>query len=231
MFRFKVGNVAQNTSNLSVNWPSNTWQGLIQNAVTAAKVADLNADIDAAGGCGNLLEPVGGVLPANAPVILVTSYLMDADSNSFGALAEDTYILFQNNPSATGGHFGNYNATPGLRTLTMSFGGACSDTVTYQRASLSNAVGATVLFTPAGVASYVNYGCAAPVPPFTVDAGTTPILCRDYHCIGGYGRGAAVRSLDSAKRYILCGCQSFYQLYCSCNSSRANHNPHIDRYQ
>lgn len=176
MVSFRVGSAPLNVSNLSVNWPSNGWQGLVQNAATAAKVATLNSAIDAAGSCADLLEPTGGVLPANAPVILVTSYLMDTNSNSFGALAEDTYILFQNNPSTTGGHFGNYNATPGTRTLSMTFAGAggCTDTVTYQRADLTGAMGDTVLFTPAGAPTYVNYGCSAPIPPFTVDAGTAP---------------------------------------------------------
>lgn len=174
MVRFKVGNLIINTTTLSVNWPSNNWQGLVQNATTAAKVAALNADIDAAGGCGNLLEPLNGVLFANSSVILVTSYLMDTDSNSFGALAEDTYIIFQNNSNATGGHFANYNVAPGLRTLSMSIGG-CSDSVTYDRTMLTNGIGDTVLFTPSGAASYVNYGCSAPVSPFTVDAGTAPV--------------------------------------------------------
>ena len=57
MFRIKIGATALNTSNLNVNWPSNTWQGLIQNATTNTKVAQLNADIFAAGGCGTILEP------------------------------------------------------------------------------------------------------------------------------------------------------------------------------
>ena len=170
MVRFRVGPLTVNTALLTVNWPSNTWQGLIQNTTTSAKVATLNTAIDAAGGCGNLLEPVNGVLFANYPVILVTSYLMDTNSNPFGALAEDTYIIFQDNPSATGGHFGNYNATPGLRTLTMSLAG-CSDTVTYQRADLTGSIGDVVLFTPSGTPSYENYGCSAPVAPFSVDAG------------------------------------------------------------
>lgn len=73
MVRFKIGSTAQNVSNLSVNWPNNNWQGLIQNTATAAKVTLINQDIDDANGCGNILEPVGGVLPANAKVILVTS--------------------------------------------------------------------------------------------------------------------------------------------------------------
>ncbi|HRN99877.1 MAG TPA: hypothetical protein PLA69_11305, partial [Flavobacterium sp.] len=57
MVRFKVGNAAVNTSNLLVDWPNNNWQGLLQNATTAAKVAALNADIAAAGGCAQLIEP------------------------------------------------------------------------------------------------------------------------------------------------------------------------------
>ena len=186
MFRIKIGATALNTSNLNVNWPSNTWQGLIQNATTNTKVAQLNADIIAAGGCGTILEPTGGVLPANATVIIVSSQNFNITLNSFGALTSNTYILFQDNTSVTTGHFGNYNATPGTRTLTVSFGGSCSDTVTYQRASLVNIFGvsggttaenngATVNFSPSGTPNYVNNGCTAPIPPFTVEAGTTPV--------------------------------------------------------
>ncbi len=39
MFRMKIGSTAQNTSNFSVNWPAQSWKGVIQNATTAAKVA------------------------------------------------------------------------------------------------------------------------------------------------------------------------------------------------
>ncbi len=186
MVRFQIGTTALNTSNLTVNWPSNTWQGLIQNATTAAKVAQLNSDIIAAGGCGVLLEPTGGVLPANAPVILVTSQNFSTTANSFGALTTTTYIIFQNNTSVTGGHFGNYNATPATRTLTIDFGSGCSDTVTYQRSNLVNIFGvtggtsaenngSTVNFTASGVANYSNNGCIAPIQPFTVDAGISPL--------------------------------------------------------
>src|SRR5574343_225084 len=186
MFRIKIGAPALNTSNLNVNWISNTWQGLIQNTTTATKVAQLNADIIAAGGCGTVLEPIGGVLPANATVIIVSSQNFNITLNSFGPLTANTYILFQDNTTVTTGHFGNYNATPGLRTLTVNFGTTCSDTVTYQRANLVNIFGisggstadnngATVNFSPSGTPTYVNNGCTAPIPPFTVEAGTTPL--------------------------------------------------------
>ena len=173
MVRFKVGPAPLNVGTLNVNWPNNPWQGLVQNATTATKVADLNADIVSLGGCAELLEPTGGILPANATVILVTSFNMDTTQNSFGALTEDIYILFQNNSTTTTGHFANFGI--GNRTLTMNFGG-CFDSVTYDRSQLINSLGinaagdgATVLFTPSGNATYTNYGCFAPVPPFIVD--------------------------------------------------------------
>jgi len=179
MVRFKVGNAPLNTNNLVVSWPNNPWEGLIQNATTTAKVANLNADILDAGGCGQLIQPTGGVLPANATVIIVTSYNFDVTSNSFGALTENIYIVFQN-ANTTSGHFANYGASA-TRTLTMSFG-ACRDTVSYDRSLLINQSGqnaagdgATVNFTPSGTATYVNNGCIAPIPPFTVDAGNSSL--------------------------------------------------------
>ena len=187
MFRMRIGGAPLNTSTLSINWPAQTWLGLVQNATTASKVAQLNADILAAGGCGQILEPTGGVLPANSTVIVVTSPNLDTTLNSFGALTSTIYMIFQNTPAnPNAGHFGNYNATPATRTLAVTFGGGCSDSVTYQRANLVNIFGAvggsvsdlngsTVNFTPSGTASYVNNGCTAPIPPFTVEAGTTPI--------------------------------------------------------
>jgi len=181
MVRFKIGNAAVNTSNLSVDWPNNNWTGLIQNAVTAQKVAALNADILAAGGCGQLLQPTGGVLPANATVILVTSHMMDTALNQFGPITSNIYIIFQNNNTVIAGHFANSGA--GLRTLEISFGN-CSDTVTYNRSLLidENGVttagdGAAVEFTANGQATYINNGCSAPVPPFTVDAGANQSAC------------------------------------------------------
>lgn len=175
MVRFKVGTSALNTNNFSVDWPNNNWQGLIQNTTTTNKVAQLNANIQAAGGCGQLLQPTNGILPANATVILITSHLFDVNSNSFGALNETYYILFQNNNTITSGHFANYNSSNSNRnrTLEITFG-SCSDRVTYDRTLLSTEIGATVNFTPNGTATYVNYGCSAPIPPFTIDAGNNP---------------------------------------------------------
>ena len=189
MVRFKVGSSSLNTSAMSVSWPSNTWRNLI---LDPTKVALMNSQIRLAGGCGSIIEPVGGILPANSEVILITSNNFTLSLNVFGAINQNIYILFQNNPTSAGGHFANYSNTIGLRTLSISFGASCSDSVTYERSLLVNINGtygpafpdplaaplnngATVNFTPSGTASYVNYGCVAPVPVFTVDAGTTPI--------------------------------------------------------
>jgi len=186
MVRFKVGPVAINTSTINVVWPNaaNSWTGLLQNATTASKVATLNAGIASLGGCGQLLEPVGGVLPANAKVLLITSYNFSITANVFGALTNDIYILFQNNPANVTGNFANYGTTGTLlRTLTISFG-ACSDSVTYDKSLLIDATGApaagdgaSVEFTAAGTPTYTNYGCVAPIDLFLVDAGTPVNAC------------------------------------------------------
>ncbi|RAR70713.1 hypothetical protein CLV55_110114, partial [Flavobacterium aciduliphilum] len=193
MVRFKVGSTPINlaTTPLTVTWPntSNLWLGLIQDATTAAKVATLNANIVNAGACGQILEPTGGVLPANATVILVTSQNLNTAYNSFASLTGTIYMIFQNNLTQFGGNFANYNVTPGTRTLTMSFGSSCTDSVTYERSLLVNIYGtyggttaendgATVNFTPSGGATYVNYGCNAPIPPFNVNAGTAITACK-----------------------------------------------------
>ena len=183
MVRFKVGPAAINTSNMSVVWASagNPWLGLIQNATATAKIATINASILANGGCGQLIQPVGGVLPANANVLLITSYNFDPSLNIFGAITQNIYVLFQNNPDTTAGNFGNYSATPGLRTLIINFG-SCADSVTYERSLLVNQLGspgaedgATVNFTAAGAPTYVNNGNTAPVVTFIVDAGPATI--------------------------------------------------------
>ena len=95
MVRFKIGPTALNTATLSVNWPSNAWTGLIQNATTASKVSTINNAIVAAGNCGQVLEPTGGVLPANSEVLLITSQNFTVNFNSFSSLNSTLYIIFK----------------------------------------------------------------------------------------------------------------------------------------
>ncbi len=183
MFSFVVGPAPLNLSQMSVNWPSQSWQGLAQNSITATKVAALNTQIAGLGGCGRLIEPTG-TIPANASVIVITSYNFSPSANVFGALTHDVYILFQDNATVTAGHFGNFNANPGIRTLSVSFGGGCSVSVSYDRSLLVDANGlpaagngASVTYNAAGNPTYTNLGCVAPVDVFSVDAGTVSSAC------------------------------------------------------
>ncbi len=167
MVRFKVGAGALNVSALSVTWPSNSFLGICQNATTASHVSAINATIT---GCGYVKEPSGGVLPANATVILITSTAMNPTFHSFANLNDTVYMIFQCVGNVAG-HFKNYQSGAGPRTLTMSFG-ACSDAVTYIVDSLTTSSGThsaedgeTVEFDAAGAATYTSPGCQAPVVP------------------------------------------------------------------
>jgi hypothetical protein len=151
-----------------VDWPNNSWNGLCQDASTASTTAAINQLIQ---GCGTLTEPVGGVLPANAKVLLLTSTNINTSANSFANLNDNLIVLYQC-AGNTSGHFANYNILPGLRTLSIAFSGAggCSDTVTYDRTLLVNQFGAIggftfendgafVSFDAAGNPTYLNNGC------------------------------------------------------------------------
>lgn len=180
MVTFTVGSSSLSVTTLTVNWPANPWLGVCQSASTATSVALINSTIL---GCGYLKEPVGGVLRANSKVLLVTSTDFNPLASSFVNLSDTMYIIFQC-AGNIGGHFANYSSTPGLRTLTMNFGGACSDVVTYERSllvkfdlTLGAQDGGAVDFDAVGTATYVNRGCTAPFVPLFVDAGVNKSVC------------------------------------------------------
>jgi len=186
MVRFDVGSAPLNVSNLVVDWPNNTWQGLCQDAGTALIATNINSLIL---GCGSVAEPVNGVLPANAKVLLLTSLNVNAILNSFANLNEDLIVLFQCNGN-TSGHFANFNVSPGLRTLSIQFTGAggCIDSVTYDRTMLVNQFGviggfsfendgAFVEFNAAGVPTYLNYGCQVLSAGLALSAGPDAGIC------------------------------------------------------
>ena len=177
MVRFVVGPSNLNVANLNVNWPNNSFKNICQNGSTASKVATLNNSIV---GCGLLLEPSGGVLPAGKKVILLTSTDFDVTANSFANLNDTLYVIFQC-AGNTAGHFANYSSS-GLRTLTISFSSpaSCFDMVTYDRSELINSSGvntagdgARVDFDWSGNATYNNNGCEAPIEVKSVDINET----------------------------------------------------------
>jgi len=188
MVRFRTGPQPIALSELEADWPNNSWNGLVQDATTAALTDSLNATIQ---GCGWLLEPPSGVIPPGSQVLLVTSTMMCTAANSFANLSDTLYIVFQA-PGNTSGHFANHNngaaisPTPvgaeSLRTLILIYlPTSCADTAVYDRAQLVNVFGtyggasaendgATAQFSWPGppTVTYVNYGCQAPFEPTLV---------------------------------------------------------------
>tara|TARA_B100000809_G_scaffold266863_1_gene332316 strand:+ start:5834 stop:8245 length:2412 start_codon:yes stop_codon:yes gene_type:complete len=167
MIRFKVGAATLNSNNLSANYPtSNSFLGICQNLASATATANLNATIT---GCGFLIEPIGGILPANANVFFLTSTSVDITANSFANLNDTLYVIYQCSGN-TSGHFGNGGT--GLKTLSISFSipVGCIDAVTYNNSNLVGGNGAIVNFDPAGNDTYGNNGCQAPFSPILLTA-------------------------------------------------------------
>ncbi|MBK8498909.1 MAG: gliding motility-associated C-terminal domain-containing protein [Flavobacteriales bacterium] len=189
MVAFRTGPIDIALNELAADWPNNSWNGLVQDGTTATITATLNATIV---GCGHLLEPPGGVIPAGSRVIMVTSTAMCALANPFTNLNDTVHLVFQA-PGNTSGHFANHNnggtisPTPvgasDLRTLVLTYlPTGCADTVSYDRSLLVNTSGsyggvttdndgATAVFTWPGIpqVSYVNFGCQAPFVPNDIE--------------------------------------------------------------
>lgn len=188
MVRFITGPDPIAIADLSVTWPNNGFQGLVQNATTASLVDQLNATIES---CGYLLEPPAGVIPPGHQVLLITSTAMCTASNSFANLSDTLYVIFQN-AGNTSGHFANQNngstispvptGASSLRQLIITYlPTGCADTVAYDRSLLVNINGtyggsstdndgATANFSWPGTpeVTYTNTGCQAPFVPVTV---------------------------------------------------------------
>ena len=188
MVRFRIGPADLNTADLVINWPNNPYKGICQNAGTDSIVQALNSTI--LDGCGLLVEPVGGVLPAGSKILLITSDSVDIYANTFNNLTDTLVTIFQCGGN-TAGHFANYNSAGGIRTLEMSFTNpsGCGDTVSYDRGLLLNQNGTIggssslrdggkVNFAWDGTPTYANDGCMAPIVFNTLQIGSyTSTIC------------------------------------------------------
>lgn len=180
MVRILVGPNPLTVSNINVTWPPTSgfaFLGWRMDASTAAKTQQINATITS---CGYVLEPLNGVIPANKKAIIITSYTASPTANSFANLADTIYVLYQNSTGRIAGHFANYNSSPGIRPLTLTYQ-SCTENVSYDRSLLVNAAGAYVAFTQSGTPTYAAGGCSAPITPLSVDAGNNPAAV----CPGG----------------------------------------------
>lgn len=209
MFRFKTGNEPINIFDLQVGgsssnnlpvwgkWPNNSlpFNGFYQSNYTHLKVDSINQTI--ANSCGILIEPPGGIVPPNSQVIVFTDTMVSPTANSFAALSDTLYAIFQkftSDPSQ--GCFrnttnGSLSSTPngtsavrnlGLRSISNN---NLFDIVSYDAMLLVNTNygtsnpliyggtttinrGATVYYDDIGNATYVNNGCKAPIVTFSV---------------------------------------------------------------
>jgi gliding motility-associated-like protein len=156
---FRTGAAPLNVSDLQFTWPntSNTWQGICQDAGTAAKVNQLSATIT--NSCGSVVEPTGGIIPANSKVLLFTSVNPDVSGITLEGLTDVLYVIFHCGATSVG-NFANSGS--GTRTLTINVTGAnaCTEEVTYDRALLAGQNGAGVLFEDNGQATYSVIGCS-----------------------------------------------------------------------
>jgi len=190
MMRIRTGDLEINIANLNITFPSLSinpglaFVGFIQNSATETKTAQLNATVQA---CGLLLEPPGGIIPPNKRVLIVTGPTVDVNLNPFSSLSDTMYILYNNHQGAGGGHFLNYaTGNPQEQTTVITYTGAggCTESVTYIRNQLVTSAGnpgaqdgATVDFTDAGVPTYYNNNCSAPVNPISAAWTVPATLC------------------------------------------------------
>lgn len=183
MVRFRVGPNPLPLSQMLVTWPTNVWNVACWGPSATFPLQQLNATIQ---GCGFLLDPPGGILPAGAECILFTSTQVNPSNNSFVNLQDTLYAVFQCNASTSTPYFPNYSTSTTPQTLIVGFNipGGCGDTVSYQTNQLLNFAGqlgpgngARVDFTWDGTASYFNDGCFGPFPPLRADAGPYQTVC------------------------------------------------------
>ncbi len=180
MVRLRIGpNPIPLNSIVNIIWTSNNpWQGWATfNNTNLNKMNTINSKIASAGNCGRVipLNP-GQTIPAYAHFMIITSILFNENAQDFSGLTDTLYVALQNNNSITTGHFNNFG-TSATRTFIIGTS-TCWDTATYDRSNLVRANGtkgaengSTVLFTPNGVPTYVNYGCKIPQIPLACDAG------------------------------------------------------------
>lgn len=181
MVRMRIGPADLNVVDLTVTWPFNPYRGICQDATTASNVAYMNSTIQS---CGFFKEPVGGILPANAKVLFITSVDFDPTAHDYAGLQDTIVVIFQC-AGNTQGHFANWQQdcveANGNRTINISFGVGCSQTVTYNRCYLTNQNGgiggttaerdgARVDVAADGTVSYSNAGCTIPYEQLTIQA-------------------------------------------------------------
>lgn len=149
----QLGETPVTISEMRVNWASdNDWLGFCSNAVTTDL---MNSSIL---GGGEFLEPTGGILPANAMVMILTSEAFDPSVYDLSAISTNIYVLYHCGTTSSG-FFPNNTET--LVYTTVQFAPGVLQTVAYNNAIIgeNNGNGAYLTFNAAGEAQSANDGC------------------------------------------------------------------------
>jgi gliding motility-associated-like protein len=190
MVGLKIGPNDISVNDIIVTWPNNSFLGFCTTPQASANLQILNDNIVQ---CGQLLEPIGGVLPAGSNVIIITSTDYTPLPGYFANLTETYYVVFQCSGN-TGGHFANFNGTSGIRTLVLNYvPSGYTESVSYQRELLLNPEGDNngtdgdaVSYDFDNNATYFNNGCQAPFIPTTAAVtGENNITNGPSACLGG----------------------------------------------
>jgi len=194
MFFIQVGSNPLNLLAATVAWPNNAFTNF--NCTNAAFINSANL----ANNSGGIILPVpaGGILPANANVVIMTSNVPTIPANTFANVSDTLYIAFHcaSNPT---GYFANGSGT-GTRTLSMTFGAGCTDAVTYDLGPLVDSDGAYVNFSQSGAATYLDYNCVA---PFSVQDNSITLTAPNpinptFDLVGPYCSGTTIPALPTS---------------------------------
>jgi len=193
VFFLQVGSSPLNLLSAVVTWPNNPFTNF--NCTNATFIANANAAITSGGVI--LPVPAGGILPANANVVVMTSNIPNIAASTFANVSDTLYMAFHCSSNPTG-YFVNGTGS-GTRTLTVSFGAGCTDAVTYDAGPLGNTDGAYINFSQSGTATYLDYDCVA---PFSVQDNSlvltapTPVVPA-FAAVGPFCSGTAITALPS----------------------------------
>jgi hypothetical protein len=181
-----------NTNDITIDFP-------LGNNAMAIENNDINTDVDnfppgtpcgltfgnvnAYTGCSNLISIGPGFnVPPNSIVILQASNNSTNNLYDFSSLCgngECVYVI-SNSCTRTIGAFTNGGGT-GTRTTNFEFGGACTESVTYDRGPLANNDGAYYL--PQSD-TYGDDGCVVPPVSPAPDPQPTEFNITDEYCVG-----------------------------------------------
>ena len=194
MFFLQVGSSPLNLLIAVVTWPNNPFTNF--NCTNATFIANANAAITSGGVI--LPVPAGGILPANANVVVMTSNIPNIAASTFANVSDTLYMAFHCSSNPTG-YFVNGTGA-GIRTLAMTFGAGCTDAVTYDPAPLGNTDGAYINFSQTGTATYLDYDCVA---PFSVQDNSVVLDAPDpvtptFNPVGPFCSGAAIPALPTS---------------------------------